>query len=337
MRHRNHRTTALLSATAVLALLTGCGTSNADAIGEDGSIDLSAVTLVVGDQKGGSQALLTASGQLDEVEYAIEFKPFTSGPPLLDAVHTAAVDLGGVGNTPPLFAIDQDKDLKVVQASRQGAHSDAIVVKEDSPVSSVADLAGKKVAVAKGSSANYHLLAQLEKAGLGWDDIEPVFLQPTEALAAFTGGHVDAWAIWDPFTAQAELTAQARILTSGEGVVNGIGFQVASDAALEDPATSAAIEDYLTRIARAQQWANDHPDEWADAWAAETGLPSEVTRRAIERRDYQPIAVSDAVPSEQEMWDAFTEQGQLTRQDVDLGSYFIDRFDDAVLATTKEN
>lgn len=330
----------VVAAVASAALLAGCGgSSNADAVAADGSVDLSKVSLVVGDQKGGSEALLSAAGELDDVEYDVEFKPFTSGPPLLDAVSAGAVDVGGVGNTPPLFAIDQDKELKVVQASRQGAKGDALVVRKGSGIEDVADLKGRKVAVAKGSSANFNLLAQLDQAGLSLDDVEPVWLQPTEGLAAFSGGHVDAWAIWDPFTSQAELSADAQILSFGEGLVNGLAFQVASDAALDDPATAAAIEDYLTRLVRAQEWANDHKKEWAAAWAEETGLPADVTDRAIARRTYEPIPTADAVESEQEMWDVFVDQGQLTRADVDLASYFVDTFDAAVTGapSTQDN
>jgi sulfonate transport system substrate-binding protein len=161
-----------------------------------------------------------------------------------------------------------------------------------------------------------------------------VWLQPAEGLAAFTGGHVDAWSIWDPFTSQAEVANGAKVLVTGDGVVNGLAFQVASDDALDDPATEAAVSDYLQRLARAQAWANSHRSEWAKAWAKETGLPADVTESAIGRRTYQPIPVADAVPSEQDMWDAFVAQGQLSR-DVSLADYFDDRYDDAVLAAAK--
>ncbi|MFY0406691.1 ABC transporter substrate-binding protein [Solicola sp. PLA-1-18] len=322
---------------AGLLALTACGgSSNADAVADDGSVDLSKVTLVVGDQKGGSEALLTASGDLDEAEYDIEFKPFTSGPPLLEAVSSGAVDVGGVGNTPPLFAIDQDKDLKIVSANDQGATGDAIIVPRGSRATSVAQLKGKKIAVAKGSSANYNLVAQLEDAGLTLDDVEPVWLQPTEGLAAFRGGSVDAWAIWDPFTSQAELGSDARVLSDGAGLVNGLGFQVASDDALDDEATRAAIEDYLGRLASAQTWAADHKAEWSAAWAKETGLPREVTDRATTRRAYAPIPIdAQVVASEQEMWDAFAAQGQVSG-DPDLGKYFVTDFNDAVAKAAAE-
>jgi sulfonate transport system substrate-binding protein len=326
------RLTAALAGTALaVSGLSGCGgASNADAVRDDGSVDLSKVTLVVGDQKGGSEALLQASGDLDELPYKVEWKPFTSGPPLLDAVSSGAVDVGGVGNTPPLFAIEQKKKLKGVSAYSQGATGDAIVVPAKSKLTSVEDLKGKKVAVAKGSSANYNLLAQLEDAGLSWTDIEPVFLQPTEGLAAFKGGSVDAWAIWDPFTSQAQVDAGAKVITDGKGLVNGLAFTVAADEALEDKATKAAIDDYVARLAKAQVWAAQHKDEWSASWAKETGLSSKITDEAVQRRAYTPVPIDDAlISSEQEMFDAFKKQDQLTTTP-NLSEYFLKDFNDAV-------
>ena len=323
---------ALVLASSSLAACSS--SSNAAAVRDDGSVDLSKVTLTVGDQKGGSQALLSAAGDLDELPYEVEWKPFTSGPPLLDAVSSGAVDVGGVGNTPPLFAIDQDKPLKVVSAYSQGTTGDAILVPKGSQITSVADLEGKKVAVAKGSSANYNLLAQLEEAGLSFADIEVVNLQPTEGLAAFKGGSVDAWAIWDPFTAQAEIDTGARVLSDGEGLVNGLAFQVAGDEAVEDKATAAALRDYLGRLAAAQVWAAEHKQEWAATWAEETGLDPEVTQRAVTRRSYDPLLIDDdVVASEQEMWDAFKAQEQVTA-DPDLESFFSTDFNAAVTEAT---
>ena len=328
---------ALAGTVLAVTGLSGCGgTSNAEAVRDDGSVDLSKVTLVVGDQKGGSEALLSAAGDLDEIPYAIEFKPFTSGPPLLDAVSSGAVDVGGVGNTPPLFAIDQKKKLKVVSAYSQGATGDAIVVPEKSRLKSVEDLKGKKVAVAKGSSANYNLLAQLKEAGLSFDDIEPVYLQPTEGLAAFKGGSVDAWAIWDPFTSQAQLDAGAKVLTDGKGLVNGLAFTVASDESLADKATRAAIDDYVGRLAAAQVWAAAHKDEWSATWAEETGLSTEITDQAVERRAYTPVEIDDElIASEQEMFDAFREQGQLSSSPT-LTDYFLTDFNEIVRKATEE-
>ena len=327
----------LVGVLAAILVLSGCGgsaTGNEGAISGDGDVDLSKVTLIVGDQKGGSKALLTAAGELDDVPYEIQWQEFTSGPPLLEAMNAGSIHVGGVGNTPPLFAAAADGQFKVVQGATYGGAGDAIVVPKDSPLKSVADLKGKKVAVAEGSSANYNLLAQLQDAGLKYSDIEVENLQPADALAAFSSGHLDAWAIWEPFTSQAEVDADARVLATGEGLVNGYTFQVASDAALDDPATTAALKDYLSRIARAQVWSDSHKPEWAKVWSEETGLSEEITSAALDKRRIALVPIDDTVvKSEQEMADAFADNG-LVPGKFDVADYFSDEFNSVTTATT---
>ncbi|MET0838616.1 MAG: ABC transporter substrate-binding protein [Marmoricola sp.] len=323
----------VLALTTTLAL-AGCGSStgNEEAVLQDGSVDLSKVTLTVGDQKGGSKALLSAAGKLDDVPYEINWKSFTSGPPLLEALNAGAIDIGGVGNTPPLFAAAAKSKIEVVSGATMGAKGDTIVVPKDSSITSVADLKGKTVAVAEGSSANYNLLAQLAKADLSYEDVEVKALQPADALAAFTNQHVDAWAIWDPYTSQAELEADARILVDGSGTVNGMTFQAANPEALEEKATRAALKDYLKRIAEAQVWSNTHRDEWAKVWAEETGLSPEVTRRAVDRRLAKPTPIDSTVTdSEQEMADAFVKAGLLPEK-FDVDEFFTDDYNGSVPA-----
>jgi sulfonate transport system substrate-binding protein len=308
--------------------LSACGskTGNEAAVLDNGKVDLSKVTLTVGDQKGGSKALLSAAGELDDVPYKIKWKSFTSGPPLLEALNAGAIDVGGVGNTPPLFAAAGKSKIEVVSGAAMGAKGDTIVVPKDSSIQSVADLKGKKVAVAEGSSANYNLLAQLGKAGLSYKDIDVEKLQPADALAAFTSKHVDAWAIWDPYTSQAELEANARVLVDGGGLVNGMTFQAANPDSLKEKATRTALKDYLARIAKAQIWSNTHRDEWAKVWAQETGLSDAVTRRAVDRRTAKPTPIdSQVTDSEQKMADAFVKAGLLPEK-FDVAKFFSDDY-----------
>ncbi len=323
---------ALVTALVAALLLAACGgaaTGNEAAVNDDGEVDLSKVTLIVGDQKGGSKALLTAAGELDDVEYEIQWQEFTSGPPLLEAMNAGSIHVGGVGNTPPLFAAAADGQFQVVQGATYGGTGDAIVVPKGSPITSVADLKGKKVGVAEGSSANYNLLAQLDEAGLKYSDVQVENLQPADALAAFSSGHLDAWAIWEPFTSQAEVDADAQVLSTGKGLVNGYTFQVASDAALEDEATAAALKDYLSRIARAQVWSQSHQDEWAAVWSEETGLSEEITSAALAKREVELVPItSEVIDSEQEMADAFADNGLVPEQ-FDVADYFSDEFNDA--------
>ncbi|HSE10935.1 MAG TPA: ABC transporter substrate-binding protein [Nocardioidaceae bacterium] len=332
------RNAGLAFGLVALAAVSACSSAtgqNAAAVRDDGTVDLSKVTLTVGDQKGGSKALLQASGALDELPYDVEWKEFTSGPPLLEALNAGAIDIGGVGNTPPLFAAAAGSDLVAVSGDTMGARGDTIVVPKDSEIDDVADLQGKDIAVAKGSSANYNLLAQLEEAGVGFDDVNVQYLQPADALAAFSAGHVDAWAIWDPYTAQAELEEDARVLVDGSGLVNGMTFQAADPDALADKATAAAIEDYVTRLAAAKVWSNTHRDEWAKVWSDETGLAVDVTSRAVNRRVATPVALDEEViKSEQAMADAFVEAGLLPEQ-FDVEPFFDDRYNDAIRRATE--
>ena len=132
----------LLGSTALTACSTAGGNENDKAVNANGTVDLSKATLTVGDQKGGSQALLQASGQLAKMPYKVKWQTFTSGPPLLEALNAGAIDIGAVGNTPPLFAAAANSNLKVVTGNTQGGKGDTIVVPHDSPIHSVAQLKG---------------------------------------------------------------------------------------------------------------------------------------------------------------------------------------------------
>jgi sulfonate transport system substrate-binding protein len=286
--------------------------------------DLAKVTLKVGDQKGGSKSLLTAADLLGDVPYKIEWATFTSGPPLLEAASAGAIDIGGVGNTPPIFAAAAKAKISVVSGAQGNVTSDALLVPGDSPLKDVSELRGKSVAVAKGSSAHGQILLALRKAGLSTKDVKLTFLQPSEAYAAFNQHQVDAWAVWDPYTSQAQLESKARVLTDGTGTSNGYTFQVAGANALGDAGKNSAIRDYVVRIAQAQKWADTHRPEWARAWAKETGLSAEVAQATVDRGGDLPVALDDPlVASEQQLADAFTEDKTLPGK-VDFAT-FVDR------------
>ncbi|MFE4367931.1 ABC transporter substrate-binding protein [Streptomyces sp. NPDC056835] len=312
-------------------LLTACsGSSSADdSGGAGGSVDgKGSLTLNIGDQKGGSEAVLRAAGELDDLPYQVKWSTFTSGPPMLEAVNAGAVDLGSVGNTPPVFAAGAKSKITVVAASHGDSGGEAVLVPKDSPLRKTADLKGKSVAVAQGSSAHYQLIASLRKAGLTLDDIKVTLLQPADALAAFTTGKVDAWAVWDPYTSQVLRGGQGRVLTDGRGVVNGLNFQVAAPAAVKDKEKAAAIGDFIERLRRAQDWVFDHPEEWAKVWAKDTGLPYEVALDAVKltHGTRVPVALDKAaIDSEQEIADTFTEL-KLIPHAFDFADYVDDRF-----------
>ncbi|MFI1204012.1 ABC transporter substrate-binding protein [Streptomyces sp. NPDC020883] len=331
--HRSPGRRRVLLALAALPLLlasTACGgAARAGGGGVGGHTDgKGATTLNVGDQKGGSEAMLRAAGELDGLPYTIRWSTFTSGPPLLEAINAGAVDVGAVGNTPPVFAGAAHSKIKVIAGSHSRSDGEAILVRKDSPLTSPAQLKGRSIAVAQGSSANYQLVASLNAAGLSPKDVTLNFLQPADALAAFTRGKVDAWAVWDPYTSQALDQADARVLTTGQGRVNGLSFQVAAPAALADGAKSAALKDYTVRLRRAQDWVFRHPAVWAEVWAKATGMPEKVALDAVRRTrgTAVPVAVDkDAVASEQRIVDTFAALKLIPRS-FDFGELVDPRF-----------
>ncbi|MFG2550520.1 ABC transporter substrate-binding protein [Streptomyces sp. NPDC048581] len=318
-------------------LVSACGGSSSASTGgdTDGSGSL---TLNVGDQKGGSEAILRAAGELKNLDYKIKWSTFTSGPPLLEAVNAKAVDIGGVGNTPPVFAAGAGSKITAVAAFKGTSKGDAILVPNDSKLTKPEQLKGRSIAVAQGSSANYQLVASLKAVGLSLGDVDVKYLQPADALAAFTAGKVDAWAVWDPYTSQVLQSKQGRILTTGDGITNGLTFQVAAPSALQDKKKAAAIKDYLERLRRATAWVYDHQEEWAKVWAKDTGLPYEVALASVKRTNATRISVAvdkPVIASEQEIADTFTEL-KLIPKKVDFGDFVDTRYNGDLPPSTTE-
>ena len=320
---------------ATIGLLAGC-VSRQDNAGPQQApktvplADLAGVTLQVGDQKGGTESLLRAAGALDGLPYQIAFSTFTSGPPQIEAATAGKIDFAITGNTPPIFGAASNAKVKVVAAYNGGGEGDQILVHANSAITSVADLRGKTIAVGKGSSAHGNVLGQLDKAGLKPSDVNLVFLQPADALSAFSNGQADAWAIWDPYTAQAEQQLSVRSIAQAKGVTNGYWFGVASDAALADPKRNTALQDLLVRFEKASRWAQDHPQEWAEKYAAAVGLDPKVAEVSQGRSLRLPTELNDGVvQSEQRLADLFAQSGQI-QTSPKFGDWVDRRYTDAL-------
>lgn len=270
--------------------------------------DTARAELRIGYQKYGTLTLLKGRGTLEKrlAEQGINVKwtEFPAGPVLLEGLNVGSVDFGTVGEAPPIFAQAAGANLVYVGNEPASPGSEAIVVPKGSSLRTLADLKGKKIALNKGSNVHYLLLKALEKAGVAYAEIQPVYLPPADARAAFERGSVDAWAIWDPFLAAAEKQIGARVLADGKGLVSNYQFYLASrNYAEKNPEILRIV---LDEVARVDDWGRSNPEEVATVLSAQTGLSRDVVALAASRYAYgvKPVSV-DVIAAQQKVADAF--------------------------------
>ncbi|TYO82688.1 sulfonate ABC transporter substrate-binding protein [Pseudomonas sp. CK-NBRI-02] len=267
-----------------------------------------AESLRIGYQKYGTLVLLKAKGSLEkrlaEQGIQVQWTEFPGGPQLLEGLNVGSIDFGVTGETPPVFAQAAGADLLYVAYEPPAPHSEAILVPKGSPVQSVKDLKGKKVAFNKGSNVHYLLVRALEDAGLKYSDIQPVYLPPADARAAFERGSVDAWVIWDPYQAAAEQQLQARTLRDGKGLVDNHQFYLATRKyATSHPAVIQTLVDEVRAIG---QWSQANPQEVTDQVAPLLGLPADITLTSVKRQGFgaKPLT-PEVVAAQQKIADTF--------------------------------
>ncbi|HEY1028958.1 MAG TPA: sulfonate ABC transporter substrate-binding protein [Pseudomonas sp.] len=276
-----------------------------------------AETLRIGYQKYGTLVLLKAKGTLEKrlAEHGVDVKwtEFPGGPQLLEGLNVGSVDFGVTGETPPVFAQAAGADLLYVANEPPAPTGEAILVAKDSPIKSVAELKGRKVALNKGSNVHYLLVRALEDAGLKYSDITPVYLPPADARAAFERGSVDAWVIWDPFQSAAEKQLQARTLRDGSGLVDNHQFYLATRTYAEkNPQVIGVLVEEIRGVG---EWVKGNLDEATRQVAPLIGLSPEITRQAVERQGYGAQFITpDVVEAQQKIADTFTELKLIPRQ-----------------------
>ena len=262
----------------------------------------------IGFQKYGKLVLLKSKGTLEEklkaVGYKVVWTEFPSGPPLLEALNVGAIDFGNTGEAPPIFAQAAGAPIQYVAFEPPAPKGEAILVPKDSKLNSVADLKGKKVALNKGSNVHYLLVKALEKAGVKYSEIEPVFLAPADARAAFERGAVDAWVIWDPFQAAAEAATGARTLADGSGIVANYQFYFSSKKFIQ--AHPEIVDAVLAELSSVDDWAKGDIHAVAEQLAPAIGLSVPVVEVALKRQAYGIKPLTDAViADQQQVADAF--------------------------------
>jgi sulfonate transport system substrate-binding protein len=256
----------------------------------------------IGFQKYGKLVLLkskgTLEGKLKGLGYKVEWKEFPAGPQMLEALNVGAIDFGNTGEAPPIFAQAAGAPLIYVAHEPPAPEGEAILVPKNSPIKTVADLKGKKVALNKGSNVHYLLVKALEKAGVKYSEIEPVFLAPADARAAFERGSVHAWVIWDPFQAAAEAATGARTLADGKGIVANHQFYLGRRDFVERH--GKAVDALLAELNEVDAWAKGDIRAVAEQLSPSVGLPVPVLEVALKRQSYGIKPIDEAVIREQQ-------------------------------------
>ena len=269
-----------LLATASLAAPTLILSRNARAASK-GTLKIgyqkASVTLVLAHARG------TFEAKLNPLGYDVTWAEFTSGPPMLEALNAGAVNFAFTGEPPVIFAQAAGTPIVYVAATNPSPRALAILKPAGSKLQSVHDLAGKQVAVAKGSSAHYLLVSALAHAGVPYADVTKVFLQPADARAAFSSGAVDAWSVWDPFYAGAQ-NAGAQVITDGTGLMpNRAFYSSTKDFSTQHP---DALDAAISVINAQESWEAKNIGESATDISPSIGLPPPVLKPWFARQKY---------------------------------------------------
>ncbi|WJD65358.1 aliphatic sulfonate ABC transporter substrate-binding protein [Pseudomonas kurunegalensis] len=236
-------------------------------------------TLRIGYQKGSISLVLAKQHRLLEQRFAntrVEWIEFPAGPQMLEALNIGSL------------AQAAGADLLYIGAEPAKPQAEVILVPKDSPIRAVGELKGKRIALQKGSSAHNLLLRALAKAGLGIRDVQPVYLAPADARAAFERGSVDAWAIWDPFYSAIDLEGKARLLADGQGLGLIGPFMLGSRTYVE--AHGAFVGQLLDEISRAEALTRSDEAGSIRLLAQFMGLPEAVVQRSFSHRPASPIS-----------------------------------------------
>jgi sulfonate transport system substrate-binding protein len=267
-----------------------------------GSVRADDKVVRIGFQKYGKLVLLKSKGSLDArlrpFGYKVVWTEFPAGPQLLEAVNVGVIDFGNTGEAPPIFAQAAGAPFVYVAHEPPAPRGEAILVPKDSSLKTVADLKGKKVALNKGSNVHYLLVRALEKAGIKYSEIDPVFLAPADARAAFERGAVDAWVIWDPYQAAAEAATGARTLADGTGIVANHQFYLAAKSFID--ADPHVLDVVLAELSEVDAWAKGDMAAVAAQLSPSIGIPAPILEVALERQAYGIKPIDNAVIEEQQ-------------------------------------
>jgi sulfonate transport system substrate-binding protein len=290
MTSPSRRPVAVLRRVAALVLPAGLaaglvlGTGMTGAAAATKTVSLSGVTLNFGDQLKEYQTIFAATNALQGAPYKVNWSNFIGGPPVIAAETGGSVDLGDMAETPTIFAQSAGDPVKVV-AVTQGANPKIspydIVVPANSPIKTAAQLRGQTVAVQEGTVEQYFLVQYLAKNHIPYSAVQLSNLPVTSASTAVTNGQVAAAVISQPLTALDQATGKVRVLATGAGYLQVLGYLTASNDALANPQKAAALQDFIKRFYKASAILRKDPLLAAETYVKTYGVTLAVAKAAV--------------------------------------------------------
>lgn len=252
--------------------------------------------ITTGRARGTLERALAARGA--KVEWA---GPFPAAAPALEALNAGSIDITAGSSTACIAALAANIPFVIFAYQKIAPSGEGILVKADGPIRSIEDLRGKNVAVNRGGTGEYLLMRALAKNGIEASTVKRVYLSPADSGAAFTQGHVDAWATWDPFIAIAQKSYGAKVLADGAaiGSDNAVTLMASRNFAEKKSALLKAVFD--TVIAD-NAWARANKAEAGKIWTEAMGLPADLA---------PTIAANNAVPTRGVSDDDITQIAQI--------------------------
>ncbi len=239
---------------SLAAVTAACGNDPASDAAEDGE------TIRLGYQKGNTMNLLKARGTLDEAlneaGYNVEWREFSMGAPLIEALNTNNIDFGHSSDVHSVLMQSGGHNVNYVASESPYPEGVALLAREGSDIETLEDLKGKVVGVTNGGNQHYLLLESLKQAGIGWDEVDMKFYKDaSEGLIAFSNDEFDVFGIWDPFYAIVEDQNETHMILDGTDLIENRTFYLARDNFAEEQPEALTI--ILEELENMDQWANE--------------------------------------------------------------------------------
>jgi sulfonate transport system substrate-binding protein len=266
----------------------------------------------------------TLEKDLAPLGFSVQWLEFAAGPQQLEALNAGALDLALTAESPPVFvqaAQAAGGSLVYLATTASNGKAVSLLVHDGSPIKTLADLKGKKIAFQKASIGHYLLVKALESVGLKLADVDSVFLPPADANAAFSAGSVDAWLIWEPFPTRILEGHLGHVLVDGDKLRDSANFYTTTRSFVD--AHSDVLKIFLADLERAETWSTVHPQEMVDLLAPSLLIDVPTLLKMHDKYQFGVLPITEpAIVKQQEVADLWFRLGFLPKK-VDVRTGFL--------------